>query len=254
MKRLSKSGIEYLTHMWSPYSGCKNWSNGICAVKRCWAKGLVTRFHKRYPNGFEPTYYPENLLLPLSLKKPARIGVAWLGDMMGHADPETADWLYSVPSATFKWWIFRVMRNTPHHTYFILTKNPERLKLWEPFPDNCYVGCSVTDYWHYVDACNYLSQIKAKHKWLSIEPLFLWDEKPTHFFRAAGISWVAIGQQTPVHTKTQPYETDIEDIVHAADKVGIPVWLKDNLKNLALRQDICYRNGKLRQELPRITG
>jgi hypothetical protein len=75
--RLSKSGIEYLTHCWNFYSGCYNWKNGVCPVEKCWAKGITERFPGHYPNGFEPTIYPEAFLSPLHLKKPSIIGCAF---------------------------------------------------------------------------------------------------------------------------------------------------------------------------------
>ncbi len=48
----------------------------------------------------------------------------------------------------------------------------------------------------------------------------------------AGISWIIIGQCTPVSIKTQPKIEWIQEIVEAADKAKIDVFLKDNLKPL----------------------
>lgn len=45
----------------------------------------------------------------------------------------------------------------------------------------------------------------------------------------AGISWLIIGQQTPVSKKTEPKIEWIREIVESADKAKIPVFLKDNL-------------------------
>lgn len=56
----------------------------------------------------------------------------------------------------------------------------------------------------------------------------------------AGISWLIIGAQT------KPYKPPkiewVQEIVRAADKAGIPVFLKDNLSPLM--------GGNLRQEMP----
>ena len=82
--RLSKSGIEYLDYMWGIFSGCQNLQKGVCSVKACWAKGLTSHFPKLYPRGFDPTYYPEAINSPMLLKKPSRIGVGWVGDVIGY--------------------------------------------------------------------------------------------------------------------------------------------------------------------------
>ncbi len=48
----------------------------------------------------------------------------------------------------------------------------------------------------------------------------------------AGISWVIVGQCTPVKASTQPKIEWVRDIVEAADKAGVPVFLKNNLYSL----------------------
>ncbi len=70
----------------------------------------------------------------------------------------------------------------------------------------------------------------------------------------AGISWVIIGSQT------KPYRPStieaVQEIVEAADKAGIKVFLKDNLRDLlvpdALMDDVFWESdkAKLRQEVP----
>ena len=71
----------------------------------------------------------------------------------------------------------------------------------------------------------------------------------------AGISWVILGSQT------KPYKPPkiewVQEIVRACDKAGIPVFLKDNLRDLlipeALMNDIFWASekAKLRQEMPK---
>jgi protein gp37 len=53
------------------------------------------------------------------------------------------------------------------HTFIILTKKPENLIKWSPFPDNCWVGVSVTDYWKATDACGWLDNVRATVKFLT---------------------------------------------------------------------------------------
>ena len=71
----------------------------------------------------------------------------------------------------------------------------------------------------------------------------------TQKLRNAGISWVILG------AATSPYRAPkiewVNEICEAANKAGVPVWLKNNLKPLF---DKCARLSgigyTLRQELP----
>ena len=125
--RLSKSGVEYLDYSWGVWSGCRNLEVGICPVNACWAKRLTTRFSNIYPNGFEPTYYPEAIDSPKHLKKPSIISVGWVGDIIGYCDS----------NSIAKENIFKTIEQCPQHKFLFLTKNPERLFAWGKFPDNC---------------------------------------------------------------------------------------------------------------------
>jgi len=74
----------------------------------------------------------------------------------------------------------------------------------------------------------------------------------------AGISWVVIGSQTK--PTVYPKIEWVQEIVEAADKAGIPVFLKDNLKPM-FAETVVYsdkrvwakdmgRGGLYRQEMP----
>jgi len=62
------------------------------------------------------------------------------------------------------------------------------------------------------------------------------------YLKDAGINWIIIGQQTPPNKKTEPKVEWVQEIVEAADKAGIPVFQKNNLKPLL--------DNNLRQEMP----
>ncbi|KKK77839.1 hypothetical protein LCGC14_2849590, partial [marine sediment metagenome] len=81
--RLSPTSIEYGDYAWNFASGCGNNTGGKCNSGgfNCWAYPITQRFAARYPNGFNPTIYPEALLSPLYLKKPSRILCAFMGDL-----------------------------------------------------------------------------------------------------------------------------------------------------------------------------
>ncbi len=236
--RFGKSGIEYLTHVWNFYSGCHNQELGICAVKNCWAKGLVVRRPAFYPNGFEPTFYPEALLSPLHLKKPARIGVAFMGDLFGDWVDPGRKMVSSLPSGkgtigmSLKGWVFTTIKQCPQHDFLFLTKCPRNYPAWGEFPDNAWVGATATSDGTMTTALTNLARVKAKKKWLSIEPLLGYISMKPHDL--TGIDWVAIGAQT--RPTVEPQLFWVKEIANACDRAGIPVWLKDNLRPL-LRQN-----------------
>ncbi len=271
--RLSKTGIEYGDYAWNFASGCGNNTEGKCNSGgfNCWAYPITQRFADRYPNGFKPTIYPEALLSPLYLKKPSRILCAFMGDLFWDCpefDPNKMINVSMVPGLSqaepLKERIFRTIRACPQHTFLFLTKQPKNLIKFSPFPDNCWVGVSATDYTMNIQALLRLSQIEANVKYLSYEPLLGQMLVLPEDFKRAGIKGVIIGAQT------KPYKPPkiewVKEIVEACDKAGVKVFLKDNLK-LALpfkkaewawarnkqltRQstNVVYAGG-LRQELP----
>jgi hypothetical protein len=72
----------------------------------------------------------------------------------------------------------------------------------------------------------------------------------------AGINWLIIGQQTPHNQLTEPNASWIAEIIEAADKVKIPVFLKNNLKPILpaiypfVTNPLRDAEFKLRQEFP----
>ena len=253
--RLSKSDIEYLDYVWNFASGCTK------GCLYCWAKKRVARFTNHYPNGFEPTVYPEALLAPLRLWKPSIIGCVFMGDLFDPAiDPRKMVNVPIVPGLAearpLREYVFRTIEHCPRHKFLFLTKQPQNLEKWSPFPDNCWVGVSATGYWEYVEACNFLSNIEARVKYVSFEPLLSWDKKASYFFESSGINWVIIGAQTK--PTVMPKLEWVKEIVEAADAADIPVFLKDSLKPLFAEVEepgwlVGWENcpGELRQEFPK---
>jgi len=263
--RLSKSGIEYLDYVWNFYSGCENWRNGICPVgENCWAKGITVRFPDHYPDGFKPTYYPDAFLSPLYLNKPSTIGCAFMGDLFGDwVDPNR---LVSIPKKSeielpyyaLRKFLFSVIEQCPQHTFLFKTKCPWNLSQWSPFPDNCYVGATVCNDGMMTLALTNLANIEARVKFVSIEPHLGFISMKSHPIKGI-LNWIIDGAQTKPYKP--PKLSWVEEILEAADKAGIPVFLKDNLKPLltsALNgKDVieshnlwAFKYFKLRQEMP----
>lgn len=239
---LTKTGIEYLDFAWNFYPGCNHWQTGICPVgERCWAKGMSQRFKG---GDFEPHLLPEKLLDPLKGKQGGRrIGVCFTGDLFGDwVDPEQKigkqvemwkliehrGWI-AKPDNPLKRIVFEVIKLCHQDTFIFLTKNPARLANWSPFPDNCWVGVSACNWLQFSNALGYLMSIEAKVKFISFEPLMQeikLDMMQKMLFPQV-INWVIIGGWD--RGKTQPKVEWIRGIIEAADRTGIPVFLKDNL-------------------------
>ncbi|MCJ7669548.1 MAG: phage Gp37/Gp68 family protein [Dehalococcoidia bacterium] len=258
---MNKTKIEWVKnpdgsqgYTWNPITGCLNHVNGLCNGGNfpCYAYKLANgRLKQRYlanenrglpaitpghsevyraaldrsnRDPFYPRFWGDRLSKPVESPTPQNpakrkgIFVCDMSDLFGIGIPEI--WTEQVMTT---------IKLCPYHRFYLLTKQPQNLIKWSPFPENCWVGVTATDYWKYVDACNYLSQVKANVKFLSLEPLLSWDENPQHFFKGSDISWLIIGQQTPVSAKTQPKIEWVREIVAAADRAGIRVFLKDNL-------------------------
>jgi len=265
---------------YNPITGCLNHINGLCKGGGfpCYAYKLANgRLKQRYLANkhtatdrydadsypFYPRFWEEKLSQPigyatteqvdgiLAAKPPKRKGifVCDMSDLFGIGIPE--EWTRKV---------LRVIKHTSYNRYYLLTKQPQNLIKFSPFPENCWVGVTATDYWKYVDACNYLSQVKANVKFLSLEPLLSWDENPQHFFKSSGISWLIIGAQTNPYKP--PEISWVREIVEAADKAGVKIFLKNNLRPLLIPEDCRKPNyltedmfwasekAQLRQEMP----
>lgn len=237
MPRLCKSGIEYLDYAWNFYSGCENRERGICPVPNCWARGIVNRFKDHYPNGFDPTFYPEAFLSPLHLKKPSRIGVAFMGDLFGDwVDPDKMMNVPMVPGLShaepLKGQIFRTINQCPQHQFLFKTKCPQNLLKWEPFPDNCWVGVTATNQETFYEATKSLADIEASVKYISVEPMLGKIFFPVWIGQV--LDWLIIGAQTKPYKP--PRVEEVEELVEYCYKAVIPVFLKDNLNPLFLKE------------------
>lgn len=135
--------------------------------------------------------------------------------------------------------IFKIIEVHPRHTFIILTKLPELID--RPMPDNVWLGVSCERHWEHERAYDLIQDdIKAKHKFISIEPMLdLWAD----FSILKYFQWIIVGRLTGHGRKHDPELAWIEDIVSEARKAKVPVFLKDNLSGIW--------PGKLIQEWPK---
>ncbi|KKL54859.1 hypothetical protein LCGC14_2261190, partial [marine sediment metagenome] len=257
-------------YTWNPITGCLH----DCSY--CWARklangrlksrmldndkncipdreGWLAPYGEGSINPFYPRIWPGRLEEPETVGRQRGIFVCSMGDLFGIGVPH--DW-----TAQALWTI----RNAPQHRFYLLTKQPQNLAKWSPFPDNCWVGVSATNMKEYLRAIVGLRKVTATVKYISFEPLLErlhYDDSGAGIFpedlkESAGINWVIIGAQTK--PTILPEAEWVEDIISAADNAGLPVFLKDSLKPLiGVYPEIVYPKGvkvtlpgMLRQEMP----
>ncbi len=218
------------------------------ACSYCYARRMYMRFHFRSDGTINPTWDYEIRMEPDWMvdlpKKPASVFMGSTMELFG-------DWV-----ETWMWdSIWQYVNDYPQHTFIFLTKHPSNLKMFSPFPENCYVGVSATNDKMFNLGIQGLLGIEAKCKFISFEPL-LGRIGLIHYvpLLLQSVSWVIIGAQTPYSPKTAPKIEYVREIVEAADKAGIPVFLKENLRELLCHSATPWawqpNAGMLRQEFP----
>ena len=244
---LTKTRIEWVKNLDGSQGFTLNPIKGLCPVdckdnqgkSYCYAR----RMYKRFGWNPEIRFDRKPLDQLAKIKTPSRIFIGSTMELFG-------DWI--------KWWWFKTILDfcllCPQHIFIFLTKNPKGLLAWSPFPSNCWVGVSAVDDAHQIEALSWLSLIETKVKFLSLEPLLGEVILPYGGLKEV-ISWIIIGQSTPISASTTPRIEWIADIVEACDKAGIPIFLKNNLYPLLGLGDgksLLHNNenGTLRQEFP----
>jgi protein gp37 len=221
---MNKTKIEWTDYSWNPITGCKH------GCWYCYARRLCLRFPKIFPNGFEPTFYPNRLKEPYELKKPSKIFVCSIADIFASWTP--IKWRGAVLDSML--WC------PTKHTFQMLTKNPERINLGfsRPiYPRNWWFGTTVStqdEDWR-IDE---LRQVDAKVRFVSFEPLLGEIEPDLH-----DIQWAIIGKLTG-SKKVKMKFSWLASIVDETARVGIPLFMKNNLRQ-------AYPNLRLIQEFPK---
>jgi protein gp37 len=253
------SKIEWTETTWNPTTGCDRISPGC---DHCYALTLAGRLkamgQAKYQRdgdprtsgpGFGVTLHPDALLEPLRWRKPRKVFVDSMADVL-HA---------RVP-VDFVAQVWAVMALTRQHTYQVLTKRPERyvhvlddpcrcggghrpgidfrhlvadhirrlarsprhqVDVFARWPlANVWLGTSIEsdDYVRRADA---LRAAPAATRFLSLEPLL----GPLPSLNLAHIDWVIVGGESgPGH---RPLELDwVRDIRDRCVRLGIPLFFK----------------------------
>lgn len=259
---MHKTKIDWADATWNPITGCKH------ECPYCYAKQMTKRFsgdvrmnltaggrfHRHegkedllvlekpfptrqnrslaYPFGFLPTYHRYRLNDLAKWKNGVNIFVCSMADLFGEWVPE--DWILE---------IFQKCREHPQHNYLFLTKNPRRYedlknKGFLPRGSNFWYGTTVTkvddEYFHH----------GGYQSFLSLEPL----EADIGDFLSQGsaylsVYWLIVGAETGKRKgKVAPQKEWIENIQKVAKYSGVPVFMKDSIRDLM--------GEEFRQELP----
>ncbi len=148
---MAETSIEWTDATWNPVAGCSVITAGCtnCYAMRMAArldamgiakyKNLTRKSGNRHVWTGRIRLDSSALAVPLSWKKPRKIFVNSMSDLFHEAVP-----------ANFVARVWSVMQKTPHHTYQILTKRPDRMRsiiVREQLPTltNVWLGTSVED-------------------------------------------------------------------------------------------------------------
>lgn len=182
------SNIQWTGATWNPWTGCTKVSDGC---KFCY----MYRDKERY--GQNPTSILRSKTKfeePLKWKEPTLIFTcSWSDWFIEEADEWRAE-------------AWAIIKATPHHTYQILTKRPERIMQclpddWGDGYPNVWLGVSVENHknegriWE-------LCQVPAVVRFVSAEPL---------------LGMVDLGLDAAMHWKDQPepdWNTRMKDLIH----------------------------------------
>lgn len=191
------SAIEWTNATWNPVTGCTQVSPGC---DHCYALTFAERFrgvpNHPYEQGFDLKLWPERLELPQKWKKPRRIFVNSMSDLLHQDVPD--DFILDV---------FNSMIRAPQHIYQVLTKRPSRLvntgltekitrriyrltgtTIW---PSHIWLGVSV-ETMRYAWRVDALRKVPSAIRFISAEPLL----GPLDTLRLDGIHWLITGGES----------------------------------------------------------
>ena len=181
----TESKIEWTEMTWNPTVGCTKVSPGC---KNCYAEKMSERLQAMgtpgYENGFALTMLANRLDDPLKRKKPTVYFVNSMSDLFHIKVP-----------FSFIDKVFATIEKADWHTFQILTKRADRLAKYfksRPVPKNAWIGVSVEDRKYGLPRIDYLRNIDATVRFLSVEPLL----EDLEEIDLTNIHWVIVGGES----------------------------------------------------------
>jgi len=212
---MAQSSIEWTEMTWNPTTGCDKLSAGC---KFCYALTMSKRLQAmgqlKYKNGFKLTLHPDTLEIPYKWKTPKTVFVNSMSDLF-HKD---------IPLDYIKK-VFKVMNENSQHTFQVLTKRGDILADYDSrnelnWTPNIWIGVSVENE-RVIQRIDYLRNVKARIKFLSLEPLL----GPLQNLNLQNIDWVIVGGESG--HKARPVKKEwITDIKKQCEKYSIAFFFK----------------------------
>jgi len=225
---MNPTKIEYLTHTWNPLAmrcsivseGCHNcWHLRMC--DRLAANPAISQEERvAYSDGGMPPVMTTRINEPLKLKKPARIGVQFMGDLF---HPRII-----LPTILR---IFDRMQQAPQHVFLVLTKRPERMLEFckhygigdtEEWPVNVWAGVTVEKQGWSGKRIPALLQIPAAKRFVSIEPILGPVDMSPYL---PSLDWVIVGGETGPHARPANAEW-FNNLINQCKAARVPIFVK----------------------------
>ena len=211
---MTNSKIEWTEMTWNPSAGCTKISAGC---KYCYAEVMAKRLQaigvKGYENGFNFSIVPQRLNEPLKRKKPTVYFVNSMSDLFHEEIP----WDYLDK-------IFEVIKQTPWHTYQILTKRAENMHKYffkRDIPENVWLGVTVENKKEGLPRIEKLRKLNASVLFLSMEPLL----EDLGNIDLNNIDWVIVGGESG--PKARPMEKEwVLNIKRQCEEKGVAFFFK----------------------------
>ena len=207
---MNRTKIEWTDFTWNPVTGCKH------GCPYCYARAVS----KRFGRSFEPRLHSKRLRQPERRREPVKIFVCSMADLFGDWVPQV--WIRAV---------LEIVHRCPRHTFQFLTKNPARLQEFNPWPANCWVGVTTDTEERFEEALEALPRVEAPVRYISAEPLLF---EPYRMSKIVDL--VIIGAQTGPGARPVS-ENAVERLTIMSQRLGIPVFHKSNLGELARYKD-----------------
>ena len=227
------SSIQWTDHTWNPWHGCIKVSDGckFCYMyrnKERYGQDPTTVIRSSKSTFEKPIHYSEKALV---------FTCSWSDFFIESAD----QWRQEA---------WDIIKATPHLTYQILTKRPERIleclpSDWGVGYDNVWLGVSVENQLRLDERAPILRTIPASVRFLSAEPLLGPISMSAESLE--GIHWAIIGGESGNENgdyKYRPCELDwFLQIIKDCDAVEIPIFVKQLGTYLAKENGMKDRHG-----------
>ncbi|UPK40121.1 DUF5131 family protein [Bradyrhizobium sp. 186] len=249
---MAETSIEWTDATWNPVAGCTVLTAGCtnCYAMRMAArldamgvakyKGLTRKSGKRAVWTGKIRLDQSSLETPKAWSKPRKVFVNSMSDLF-HPDV----------SADFIFRVWQVMKETPRHTYQILTKRPDRMAevlsqpQFEILP-NVWLGTSVED-GRVLFRLDDVRRVPAAVRFVSLEPLIgsVADGDLT------GIHWAIVGGESGPRARPMNPEW-VDEIESMCRRAGTAFFFKQwGGKNKKVTGRTL--NGRTYDEMPTLT-